>query len=207
MNTAQIDAILSLHPSTRPHYIGTFPKDLSPNCILPRPSFCIVNSDSSNFTGKHWLCFFLPDDNFQTVEFFDSFGREPNNYFYERFIEKNSTVCLYNPYVLQNLNSFSCGMFVCLFALYRCLGFSMHTFCKLFEVNTVQNEKKVKQLFQFHFGSLNLHHHHPVPSPSSFGYPCSLNQGVRKILRWDVKLVNSKKGKGTRLMKDKTRTL
>lgn len=203
MNTAEIDAILSMHPSTRPHYIGTFPLDLSPNCVLPRPSICIVNSDSSQYPGTHWLCFFLPDDNFKTVEFFDSFGRKPKNYFFERFIAKNSDVCVYNPYVIQNFNSLSCGMFVCLFALYRSLGFSMQSFRGLFKVNKIKNEKIVRDLFQFHFGRLRLHHYHPLPSPSTFGYPCSLNQGVGRTLKWDVKLVDSRKGMKMKSMKGK----
>lgn len=207
MNTAEIDAILSFHSSTRPHYIGTFPVDLSPNCVLPRPSICIVNSDTSKSPGKHWLCFFLPDDALKSVEFFDSFGRKPKKYFFERFIAKNTKICVYNPHVIQNFNSFSCGMFVCLFALYRSLGFSMQSFCDLFVVNTETNEKIVRDLFQFHFGSLRHQRSHPLPSPSTIGYPCSLNQGVAKSLKWDVKLVGSRKAVKMRPMKGETRIL
>lgn len=178
MNTLDIYRSLSSHPLTKIHFSGVFASDRLPRCTLPRPSICIANADVSSLPGSHWLGFFIPDDAEQSVEYFDSYGLRPINKFFVRFLMRHSRLCVYNNRVLQSLNSDTCGKFVCLFLLYRCMGFSIRSFLKLFTKDLIQNERIVRRLFRFHFPAQQRSHTQLYATPADYGYPCSsLQQG------------------------------
>lgn len=173
MNTLDIYRVLASHPVTKVHFTGVFAADRLPRCTLPRPSICVANSDASSQGGTHWLAFYIPDDREHTAEYFDSFGLKPINKFFTRFLTRHSRLCVYNNRVLQSLNSASCGKFVCLYLLYRCMGFSILSFLKLFTKNLVKNERVVRRLFRFHFPPQPRSNSVLYPTPADYGYPCS----------------------------------
>ena len=173
MNTIDIYRALAGHPITRLHFAGTFAADRLPRCVLPRPSICVANSDISSQPGTHWLGFYIPDDAEHTIEYFDSYGFKPTNKFFTRFLGRHSQLCVYNQKILQNLNSTSCGHFVRLFLLYRCMGFSIRSFVKLFSKDLAKNERIVRRLFRFHFPHHLQSRSHLYVTPADYGYPCS----------------------------------
>lgn len=173
MDSTEIYNVLALHPATRLHYIGTFPLDKLPKCLLPRPSICVANTDPAGEPGEHWVGFYFSDDVGKSVDFFDSYGLSPQKDEFFKFMDRNSDVCVFNNKQLQDFQSSSCGKFVCLFLLYRCLGFSMSTFQNMFSHNLKTNEKLVQEMYEFHFfASMSRKNLLYVP-PADFGYPCS----------------------------------
>lgn len=158
MNTLEIDSLLCSHPVTRPFFRGTFPSDKLPRYLLPRPSILVVNSDKSGLPGEHWLGIVLPKStsSVQCCEYFDSFGMRPYVSYFDSFVRRNADVCVYNDVAVQSPQSDSCGKFVCIFLLYRCMGFSFKDIKDLFVNDERLNEALVCRLFAHHFSGLSV---------------------------------------------------
>lgn len=165
MNTLEISKLLSTHPVTAKVYVGTFPSDMMPRCILKRPAICVANSDPHNLGGQHWLGFYLSDVCDDVVDYFDSYGNKPSDPTFISFLQRNGDVCVYNNKLMQDFTTDSCGMFVCLFLLFRCLGYSHEHFQRLFTRNLKSNEIIVSQLFTESFrNTVHISHLPLIPS-------------------------------------------
>jgi hypothetical protein len=169
MDTLQINAALCSHPITSPYFRGTFPADQLPRCVLSRPSILVANTDKADAPGEHWVGFMLPSEE-EVIEYYDSFGLPPNNPSFNSFVQRNARICVYNNNQVQHYLSDSCGMFVCVFLLFRCKGFSISSIKEMFSNQTEYNEKEVKRLFALNFSGFNFSN-----SPTASSY-CGLTQ-------------------------------
>ena len=99
----------------RNRFIGVFPINLLPS-TTKRPCGFIVNTDSSNLPGQHWIAVVLTRDG--RGEVFDSFGELPPS---ELCIWMNKH-CVsgwtFSKNFIQNIYSKLCGSY-CLFNLYN----------------------------------------------------------------------------------------
>lgn len=71
MNTRQILDVINSDPVMRKIVIGVFARDQIPHKFHNFPCGFIVNTDTSDRPGKHWLAFYMESKN--NVEFFDSY--------------------------------------------------------------------------------------------------------------------------------------
>ena len=111
-----------------PNFVGIFAEDELKQChIVKFPAFIIVNIDSSNQPGSHWICLRIGRID---VEIFDSLGFCPNlwvnfptNLFQFLSYYSLSHNILISP-VLQPPNTVYCGLFAVYFIQFR----QTHTF-------------------------------------------------------------------------------
>lgn len=101
------------------YFLGVYPIDHLPvlqNITRIRFGF-IVNSDTANLPGKHWIAIALfPDEG--RGEVFDSFGQNPPNRI-RAWMEKNCPRgWMYNEHFIQGPFTTLCGAY-CLFYLYN----------------------------------------------------------------------------------------
>jgi hypothetical protein len=120
MDTWQISSVLTRHAKARHVFVGCFPSDMIP--VKDRyPYAMVVNTDSSARKGRHWVAIYVPSP--YVVEYFDSFGMEPNKNikdFLKKFlIRRRSSV------MLQSIFSDVCGMYCIYFIIKRCCGESL----------------------------------------------------------------------------------
>ena len=98
-------------------YLGCFSSDNYPK-TLNEFEFFIVNKDSSEEKGSHWMLVISGE---KEVEFFDSCGTDEE--FVKKFLRfKQQTVCVFNKTPVQPINSNSCGQFCIFFAHKRLLN-------------------------------------------------------------------------------------
>ena len=111
MNTIEISRYLEHHPN----FIGVFPSDK--HC-LPKistyPSALIINTDPHQLPGQHWIAIYFLNKN--TVEYFNTSGRQPSIKSIIKFMYKNAKYVIYNTSQLQSDYSMTCGAF-CIYYL------------------------------------------------------------------------------------------
>ena len=99
------------------YYLGCFSADNYPKS-LKEFEFFIVNKDTSDEKGSHWMVVILGE---KEIEFFDSCGT--NEEFVKKFLKfKNKIVCVFNKTPVQPLSSDTCGQFCIYFAHKRLLN-------------------------------------------------------------------------------------
>jgi len=100
MNTLQLLNVLQSDPFTKSVFTSVLPSDRLPDTISEKPRGFIVNVDSSDALGAHWIAIYLTRDG--EGEFMDSYGQQPSNYSenFETFLKNNSSTFTYNKYVL-----------------------------------------------------------------------------------------------------------
>ena len=119
-----------------PNFKGIFARDE----IMPRKhSPCIINLDSLENAGTHWVCC-VPGG--RSLWYFDSFGMG----FPQEF--KSSKPVIWNSSQLQNIKSVLCGYY-CLYFLHQwAQGKDFYDILKPFSLSdTMQNEKFIKEYF------------------------------------------------------------
>ena len=104
-----------------------------------RPIAMIINLDPSHLPGSHWVALFINENNI--AEYFDSFGFPNLSIELLNLLNINNVKKLvYNKYILQSIDSSSCGAYCVLFLKMRCNSFSLNEFLKLFSNRTIQND-------------------------------------------------------------------
>ena len=132
-------------------FIGVFPRDALPKGIVIYPCSLIINTDTKNLPGKHWVSIYI--SSYKEGEYFDSFGREPSQdiaLWLNKFTIKWKKV---NSAILQNPLSTSCGQFVLFYVNERPLVRSHSHIVKQFHADTFSNEQLVKHYYQQTFDS------------------------------------------------------
>lgn len=127
LTTDEIDHMMK--PILGDMYLGTLPADF--NKFLPKKlngdkfGF-VMNTDPSNKEGKHWVAVLIDLDDDLSVEYSDSFGREPSKKFMKeikKLIDKLKPHSYLkfktNRVQLQNKNTQNCGFFAMKFLLDR----------------------------------------------------------------------------------------
>ena len=103
----------------------------------------IFNLNTHDQAGSHWVSLFA-DNTTKEVEYYDSFGRPPNEYtdsFIDLFFD--SYVTLYNTKVHQKKYSVACGIYAVWFLIARMHGVSMGDIAATGDLFDV---RKMKQL-------------------------------------------------------------
>ena len=108
MDTLQMYEIVNRLPHLKPHFQGIFATD-TPDQVTRFPSAIVCNTDPAEKPGAHWIAFWFK--NRYECEFYDSFGRRPEEYgdALRTFIDKHSTMCLYNNVQVQPYSAVTCG--------------------------------------------------------------------------------------------------
>jgi hypothetical protein len=135
MNTREIDALMKRTSV----YVGTFSCDRMPNDFT---GLMIVNTDPHYSPGTHWIAIFV-DCNGQRGEFFDSFGRPPNELFAE-YMNKHCSSWIYNKKQLQSVVSKFCGYYCVVYCMLRSLGRNLHYIVGKFTRDTGFNDALIK---------------------------------------------------------------
>lgn len=146
MNALELKQVISTNYTLDRAFVGIFSADTLKNVEskFKDKTFCIVNTDTKNNPGKHWLCItkIVSDDHDHILyEIFDSLGKP------EKFIKKYFPFKGEIEYVktkLQSNKSNSCGLFVLAFIFHRfimTLDWSLSdTVNDLFTKNVHENE-------------------------------------------------------------------
>lgn len=137
MNSNEITSYIQSDKIMKKFFQGVLPYDMLP-LKVNSPGFFIVNTDPSTSPGKHWVCVYVDEK----IEYFDSFGRPPNEI--RAFISNLNTPYIYSTKCLQSSSSDVCGDYCVLYAYFRCRGYSMDWFLKLFSSDTHYNDNLIR---------------------------------------------------------------
>lgn len=123
-----------------PGFVGVFPRDRiqSPKKL---PAFYVVNYDSSNEPGEHWVAIHFPSQS--TGEYFDPFGLPPLHENLREFMQKNCRRWQYSLKDIQHAQSIKCGNFCIHFIRQRYKGVPYRQILEQFGRASIINDKKV----------------------------------------------------------------
>jgi hypothetical protein len=144
MNTKEIDAVMKRTPA----YRGTFSRDTIPDVT----GLMIVNTDPRHLPGTHWIAIFI-DPTRQRGEYFDSFGRPPDEHF-ATYMNTHCTNWIYNRRQLQSVVSKFCGYYCIVYCVLRSAGRDMNSFVKTFSRDTGYNDVLIKKCLSLIVGRL-----------------------------------------------------
>ena len=142
MDTITINQLLKEYKCFK----GVYALDKLPT--LPTIPFTLIaNTHPSHMPGEHWVSISINKDG--SGRYFDSFGLPPLKEEILKFLDKN---CLrgwkHNKITLQNVTSDTCGHYCVLWVIFKCQGLSEKRFLSLFNNNTLNNDKLMKEIFK-----------------------------------------------------------
>ena len=143
MNTKQINQIMKSYPNSKNVFLGTFALDEIPIKIMTYPACMIINNQSKNRPGEHWLAIYF--DQLKRATFFDSYGFSPEYYKLEYFLKRNSKSFIINKIIFQSYFSKYCGYYCVFFLIFMCKKYSLKKFQLLFKT-PIENDKMFKKL-------------------------------------------------------------
>lgn len=119
-------------------FLGVFAKNKLPTKLPSRrPLILVCNTDVASKPGEHWVALFFC--NYSCGEFFDSFGREPDEHF-GAYLKKFCDSIIFNDKCIQSVISSFCGHYCIFYCYYRCLDYSMHDIVSCFSSDTALND-------------------------------------------------------------------
>lgn len=117
MTTLEILSQATRDDKLRDVFRGCFAINQLPLLIFHKPSALVVNLDSADEAGSHWVAIYISTEG--KVTYFDSFGRAPSDdrmlTFLFRQTRGNPSGFSYNSTRIQAITSSKCG--------YHCLRF------------------------------------------------------------------------------------
>lgn len=149
MNTLTLCRLACSDRQIKKAFGGVYACDTLPKAKRRFNSF-IINLDSSNLSGSHWVGIYFEENN--DAFYFDSYGIEPLNKHILKFLKYNSKDIFYNKYAFQEDFSITCGEF-CLYFL-----FCRSRHLKLKELDF--KNKKRNEIFIKKFIRQNFNHRH-----------------------------------------------
>jgi hypothetical protein len=135
MNTSQIERILEKEQ----WFQGVFSLDTLPTT----PRLLVCNTDPSTMAGEHWIAIYMDENG--RGEYFDSFGRSPNEQF-EHYMNEHCASWTFNTRQLQSIASAFCGFYCCVFVKLRGRGLNMTKITNMFTKDTGFNDVLVHRL-------------------------------------------------------------
>ena len=116
LDSVQIANLVSGNVSLSETFLGVYSLNALPD-RLPRncPITLIVNTDTSNLAGQHWIAIWISPN--KIGEVFDSYGRLPPARV-QRWMNIQTRMWTFNRRLVQSYTSTKCGAF-CLFYLYH----------------------------------------------------------------------------------------
>lgn len=123
MNTLELSDILCedsytslLNPSVKP--LNHFIED-----VLKMPSITIVNLDSCDEPGSHWVVVYATLDG--TIEYFDSYGIKPETLLINKFQNTSCEKLIYSSVFLQGFSTV-CGQWCLCYVLTRSRNYTFN---------------------------------------------------------------------------------
>ena len=114
MNTEEIFNLMERDKEIRKKFMGMYPIDLILN-NLPVPCLIVVNLDSSEKKGSHWIVHYPKNH----VKYFDTLGKRQVKAIHLLLNSKGITY-KYNKTRLQSSNTETCGLFCFHYSYYSC---------------------------------------------------------------------------------------
>ena len=152
LSTNQINDIMKKYHKFAGCYPANFMKYMKPNLLGSKFGF-IVNTDKDDQPGKHWVACYIDTRDEGEINYYDSFGKQPNKLFMEqihKLIEKlklNTYLKMkINKIVDQKANTSNCGQLCCMFLLNRFRG---KPFRECTGYDNSHNEDRIIEKFDF----------------------------------------------------------
>ena len=137
MNTREIEKFLTADRICQRIFQGVFSMDTLP-C---NPRLLICNTDPSTKAGEHWIAIYV--DEYGRGEYFDSFGRPPNEHFASYMNKHCGLSWTFNKRQLQSIISSFCGHYCCFYCMYRSRNVDLNAIVKHFTNDTSFNDSIV----------------------------------------------------------------
>ena len=138
-------------PHLGPYFAGVFASDLLPKRpVRDRPQGYIVNLDTPDLPGTHWIAVWTTAEDECWV--MDSFGiplyrYEPADLF--DWLMNHYTDFEMNQYAFQTVDSLACGLYALMFLVHCSVGGNLDTFSDMFSRHDfVKNDRRVAQWFE-----------------------------------------------------------
>ena len=143
LNTIQLWTALSSNQITSPYLGAVCAADQLPKNPIQFPKLFVVNTQTSEKPGEHWISFFLPEN--KIVEFFDPLGKTPQHYnnSFENFLLYQSVNYLISTCPVQSPDSSACGYFSLFYLALRCNGSSMEQVLSCLDLNKLEENTNV----------------------------------------------------------------
>lgn len=130
LRSVDIKNILSRDPRSKHKFLGVYAADTLPLRVPQRPCALVVNMDTSNLPGSHWVAIYVRSDG--VGEYFDSYGLAPLSKHHIKFLDTACSSWTVNKVRLQGIYSSVCGQYCCLFVAARSRNTSMKRFTSSF---------------------------------------------------------------------------
>ena len=139
----------------KPVYQGTFMRDELKNLKPANKMAFIMNTDPSSKEGKHWVACYLDANHDKSLEYYDSFGKDPPKGFdrdMKRVVDE-----LHLPYmmkykvnrIVEQKSSDNCGFHSMRFLINRMKGNKFTEATKYNVLNAEQKAKSMREKFGF----------------------------------------------------------
>jgi len=129
-------------------FLGVFPSDLLPQSITLSGSI-IINAHPHTERGSHWLAIHF-EPRSSSASYFDWYSVSSFIPKIQAFLRRNCTVWDYNTVQLQGLTSTVCGLYCCLFALYKDRSCTQKQYVGLFTADIA--DRQIYEIFTSEFG-------------------------------------------------------
>ena len=150
MDSRELTRTMTSERSTANIFKGVFPADYFIDVEPNYPAAYIINTDSHEKPGKHWVALYLTSNGH--CEFFDFYGHPPQYYHHAwlDWIKYYSYKWTYNQKHIQPTYSATCGVH-CLFYIYHwCQGMTLKTIQSLFSNNLPLNDVIAEEDLESH---------------------------------------------------------
>ena len=140
MDSNEIEDILSYDK----HFMGCFASNQLPSFPSSFPKSMIINTDTANSSGEHWVALVLKK---KCCFYFDSFGLPVMNNNILNFLSDNYKKFTYTNVCIQSASSDYCGKFCIAFINHVHSKYSYDTFIKQFNfVKLYKNDLIVENI-------------------------------------------------------------
>ena len=147
MDSSEIKDLMMKDQKIKKIFKGVYPIDLILE-NLDYPSLIVVNLDSSEKKGSHWVVLHYTLNHI--VEQFDSIGRKPDEHIINILFKKKLTY-KYNNKRLQSSYTNTCGLFCLFYSYYSSRNEDMVTILERFGDTYKENEFIVIKFYTDYF--------------------------------------------------------
>ena len=147
MNSQQLRKVMNSDRFGQVYFRGVFASDeLKKQNVTQFPCGYIVNTDPSHKPGSHWAAFYF--DKNKNGHFFCSYGKSPNEYKFDNWIDGNSKSWTYNEQRLQSDWSTVCGQYCLYYLLHAFRNISIRdNFTRDYDLNDIWVDKFIRKRF------------------------------------------------------------
>jgi hypothetical protein len=119
-------------------FVGVFARDRLPTKLKSdRPSLLVCNTDPHDRPGEHWIVLYVEDSSYG--EYFDSFGRPPDQPF-RTFMDRYCSNWTRNERQLQSIISYYCGHYCVFYCLHRSRNKNINAITGMLSADTALND-------------------------------------------------------------------